>query len=236
MPTLSSQAVSLVLVMTNNDAISDENVGIIRTPGFQCTHMKFLSPYVEKLVFLWVRETRKIFQGNSLHKDIATKFESPSQNRTLFAHQEKPVHFNGHITQKLRHYYVKTTSWRSFWRSNNVIIALRRVSAWIHISGHKAYNREVTQVTALPVLKITMLASEHNRQCPCNRKAVLWGPFYYHGLTSKWIINNMFSKVRDEITYPFPHFNECTVIVRNWINNLIPHIIKVVITYPSLWW
>ena len=36
----------------------------------------------------------------------------------------------------------------------------------------------------------------------------------------------------DEITYPFPNFNGCTVEVWEWINNFIPHFIMDVITYP----
>ena len=36
----------------------------------------------------------------------------------------------------------------------------------------------------------------------------------------------------DEITYPFPNFNGCTVEVWEWIGNFIPHFIMGVITYP----
>ena len=39
------------------------------------------------------------------------------------------------------------------------------------------------------------------------------GPFYKHGLTliPAWISNYMPSKMWDEITYPFPNFNGCTI-------------------------
>ena len=47
-----------------------------------------------------------------------------------------------------------------------------------------------------------------------------------------WISNRMLSKVWDEITYPFPNFNGCTVEVWEWIINFMPHIIMYVITYP----
>ena len=40
-----------------------------------------------------------------------------------------------------------------------------------------------------------------------------------------WISNHIFSKGRDEITYPFQNFNDCTVEVFEWINNFIPHFI-----------
>ena len=37
----------------------------------------------------------------------------------------------------------------------------------------------------------------------------------------------------DEITYPFPNFNGCTIEVQTWISNFIPHLIMDVIAYPS---
>ena len=42
-----------------------------------------------------------------------------------------------------------------------------------------------------------------------------------HGwiLIPAWISNNISSKVCDEITYPFPNFNDCTVEVWEWISN-----------------
>ena len=51
-----------------------------------------------------------------------------------------------------------------------------------------------------------------------------------------WINFNpsMSNEVRDEITYPFPNFNDCTVEVWQWIRNFIPQSILGVITYP--WW
>ena len=39
-------------------------------------------------------------------------------------------------------------------------------------------------------------------------------------------------KVWDEITYPFLNFNGCTVEVKEWISNFIPHFIMDVITNP----
>ena len=44
-----------------------------------------------------------------------------------------------------------------------------------------------------------------------------------------WISNHMPSKVWDEITYPFPIFNSCTVEVWEWISNFIPHFIMDII-------
>ena len=40
--------------------------------------------------------------------------------------------------------------------------------------------------------------------------------------------NHMLSKVRDEITYPFPNFKSCTIEVWEWISSFTPHL---VITY-----
>ena len=36
----------------------------------------------------------------------------------------------------------------------------------------------------------------------------------------------------NEITYPFPNFNSCTVEVWKWISNFIPHYTMDIITYP----
>ena len=47
-----------------------------------------------------------------------------------------------------------------------------------------------------------------------------------------WISNHMLSKVWDEITYPFPNFNGCTVEVWEWISNCISPFIMDVITHP----
>ena len=40
------------------------------------------------------------------------------------------------------------------------------------------------------------------------------------------------NKSWDEITYPFPNFNGCTVDVWEWIRNFVPHHIMDVISYP----
>ena len=50
-----------------------------------------------------------------------------------------------------------------------------------------------------------------------------------------WISGHMPSKVWDEIIYPFPNFNGCTVEVWEWISNFIPHFMMYITTYPSLW-
>ena len=44
----------------------------------------------------------------------------------------------------------------------------------------------------------------------------------------------MLNEVWDEITYPFPNFNGCTVEVWEWINNFIPHFIMVTINFPCM--
>ena len=52
---------------------------------------------------------------------------------------------------------------------------------------------------------------------------ILQWPLYYHGLTliPVWINNHMPEKVWNEITYPSPNFNCCTVW--EWIISFIPH-------------
>ena len=42
----------------------------------------------------------------------------------------------------------------------------------------------------------------------------------------------MAGEVWDEITYPVPNFNGCTVEVWEWIRNFIPHFVMDVITHP----
>ena len=37
----------------------------------------------------------------------------------------------------------------------------------------------------------------------------------------------------DEITYPFPNFNGCTVEVWEWMSNFMPHLIGFVSTYHA---
>ena len=51
-------------------------------------------------------------------------------------------------------------------------------------------------------------------------------------LIPAWISNYIHYKVWDEITYPFPNFNSCTIEVWEWIGNFIPHFTEHVITYP----
>ena len=38
----------------------------------------------------------------------------------------------------------------------------------------------------------------------------------------------------DEITYPFPNFNSCTIEVWEWISNFIPHFTGYVITQKQI--
>ena len=53
---------------------------------------------------------------------------------------------------------------------------------------------------------------------------------------SAWISNHMPSEVWDEITYPFPNFNGCTVEVWEWVSNFVPHFVMDLITYPCWDW
>ena len=66
---------------------------------------------------------------------------------------------------------------------------------------------------------------------------VLIRGLYYHGSTlpPAWISHNMSCKVWDEITYPFPNFNGCTVEFGEWIGNFTLHFVTDVITYSEGW-
>ena len=47
-----------------------------------------------------------------------------------------------------------------------------------------------------------------------------------------WISNHIPRKVWDEIIYPFPNLNGCTIEVWKWRSILIPHFTMDVMTYP----
>ena len=53
--------------------------------------------------------------------------------------------------------------------------------------------------------------------------------FYQHGLI--WLSYYIHYKMWHEITYLFPNFNGCNVVVWEWISNLIPPFTWHVITY-----
>ena len=61
-----------------------------------------------------------------------------------------------------------------------------------------------------------------------------WVQIYSLSLTliPAWISKYIHHKVWDEITYPFPNFNGCTVEVWGWISNFITHFIGHMIAYP----
>ena len=62
------------------------------------------------------------------------------------------------------------------------------------------------------------------------------GRFHKRGLIliPAWINNHMQSKMWDEISYPFPNFNGCTVEVWERIINFIPPIIMDVMVYSFI--
>ena len=65
-------------------------------------------------------------------------------------------------------------------------------------------------------------------------KYVTCGAFYRQGLSliPAWISNYIHYKVWGEIIYPFLNFNGVTIEVKEWIIDVIPHILMGVITYP----
>ena len=62
--------------------------------------------------------------------------------------------------------------------------------------------------------------------------SVLWPFLLTLTLIPALISENIFSKMWDEITCPFPNFNDATVDVLECISNFIPHFIMAVIAYP----
>ena len=70
---------------------------------------------------------------------------------------------------------------------------------------------------------------------PANRVFIIMLPLWTNKLPA-WISNHMPSKVWDEITYPFPNFNSCTVEVWELISNVISNYIMNVIIYSCWNW
>ena len=61
------------------------------------------------------------------------------------------------------------------------------------------------------------------------------GLFYYEHISTSipvCIGDHMPNRVWDEITYPFPNFDSCTVEVEEWVSNFVPYFIMDVITFP----
>ena len=79
-------------------------------------------------------------------------------------------------------------------------------------------------------------AEDATTRSECALISMQRGPYHWRGLTfiKAWIRNHMPSKVYDEIVFPSPNFNGCTVEVWEWISIFISHVIIGVITYP--WW
>ena len=112
-----------------------------------------------------------------------------------------------------------------------------------------ARNQAIIKTNDNFTLKGTIFYDEKNIETNSLMKihlkvsSVFWhhfiqSPFYYYGLilNPAWISNHMHRKVWDEITDPFPNFNDCAVEVWEWISDFIPHIIMTVITYPCWDW
>ena len=100
-------------------------------------------------------------------------------------------------------------------------------TTFVYVSFNKNQDEKAVNVVATPkAIRIYTIANYQERnnyflqhgsaqivhQCipshGCTR-----GPFYWRGLTlmPAWISNHTPSKVWDEISYPFPNFNGCTV-------------------------
>ena len=116
-------------------------------------------------------------------------------------------------------YFVNALSCRSFhWNSVTRVRSFRSVQRWgLLISPWKLHENWFQSL--LPISAAVIRDSGcHGRRGTAN---VTWGPFYWHDLTliPVWIGNHMPSKVWDEIIFPFPNSNCCTVEVWKWISN-----------------
>ena len=64
-------------------------------------------------------------------------------------------------------------------------------------------------------------SSECYMSCGSSDRPQVLGPFYQDGLTL--IPAHISNQVCDEITYPFPNMNGCTVEAWEWTSNFVPH-------------
>ena len=96
---------------------------------------------------------------------------------------------------------------------------------WFEIQGMRTYNI-LTEFQALSACAIFKEVK--------NSTLTPFTNIIEHGLTliPAWVSNHIHYQVWDEITYPFPNFNSCTVEVWEWISNFIPHSPGCIITNP----
>ena len=135
-----------------------------------------------------------------------TSFQPPQSRQETLAHYDTPT------TALWQNAFIPLQ--RRQWNTN-----LSATSAADHDDADQC--RSWANVTMLAGRLPGQVKGEFRPQVHRVSLPEFWDHFYYHGLTliPAWISNHMSSKVWDEITYPFPNFNGCTVEVWEWISN-----------------
>ena len=116
---------------------------------------------------------------------------------------------------------MSSAKWRPFCLGLNVLISLMTSFPAYPAVGWRGSAR-------VPALQGRRLPND--LWWSWSQAAHLPAPWY---LQRSRISNHMPSTVWDEITYPFPNSNGCTVEVWEWISNFIPHFMSVVISFPG---
>ena len=131
----------------------------------------------------------------------------------------------GDLRRRHAHYNVTV-----MWMAGNDHIWMPLIAVWLRIAGL------ITQHLRWLWFECTVhpqnMHSFRNVRClVLVRYDLPYTSAFFTNFNPRWIINHTPCNVWDEITYPFPNFNGCTVDVWEWINNFIPHFIMDVITY-----
>ena len=94
------------------------------------------------------------------------------------------------------------------------------------LSSHWARSNYYTKCPSFMFVSVCQYGTDYGCQ-PCQQEPplrLIWIP--------AWISDYTHFKVWNEITYPFPNFNSCTIEVWEWISNFIPHFAGHMITDP----
>ena len=118
--------------------------------------------------------------------------------------------------------------------SKPMMVSLRIYSSLVH--GKLNWNVANCRLSKISILATKSLLGAR-MSCYYTLQNIWQGfavAFYRHGLTliPAWISNYIHYDVWDEIAYPFPNGNGCTVEVWEWMGKFIPYFTGHVITYP----
>ena len=118
---------------------------------------------------------------------------------------------------------VLLTSFIVFW--SMVILIIKIKQSWVlsFVMGN-----------TINVIQHLYIVTAQGLEVIVSKAVARLGPFDLHGITliPAWISDYMRFQGWDEITYPIPNFNGCTIEVWEWIIIFIPHLNIHVISFP----